>query len=127
MNSKPTSDPSSTEQIYVVSGGHLFHDLFTSFLPPILPTLIENLSLSLTSVGFITSIARIPSILNPFIGYFADKAGAKYFVILSPPHRPAAMVGRRIESDPLRLWPYQQYRFYLNDAMLPSPQMLPYD
>jgi len=84
MNSKPSSDPSSTEQIYVVAGGHLFHDLFTSFLPPILPTLIENLSLSLTSVGFITTIARIPSILNPFIGYFADKAGAKYFVILSP-------------------------------------------
>ncbi|MGB2956197.1 MAG: MFS transporter [Anaerolineales bacterium] len=84
MNSKSTSDNSPSEQVYVVAGGHLFHDLFTSFLPPILPTLIENLSLSLTSVGIITTFARIPSILNPFIGYFADKAGAKYLVILSP-------------------------------------------
>ncbi len=84
MNSKPISDTSPSEQIYVVAGGHFFHDLFTSFLAPLLPTLIDNFSLSLTSAGFITTFARIPSILNPFIGYLADKAGAKYFIILSP-------------------------------------------
>jgi len=84
MNSKSTSDATHSEQVYVIAGGHLFHDLFTSFLPPILPTLIKNLSLSLTSAGIITAFSRIPSVLNPFIGYFADKAGAKYFVILSP-------------------------------------------
>ena len=84
MNTKIKIDPDSKEQVYVVAGGHLFHDLYTSFLAPLLPTLIDNLSLSLTSAGFLSTFARIPSILNPFIGYLADKAGAKYFVILSP-------------------------------------------
>jgi len=84
MNSKIKVDPNSKEQIYVVAGGHLFHDLYTSFLAPLLPTLVDNLSLSLTSAGLLSAFARIPSIFNPFIGYLADKAGAKYFVILSP-------------------------------------------
>ena len=84
MNSKIKIDPNSKEQVYVVAGGHLFHDLYTSFLAPLLPTLVDNLSLSLTSAGLLTTFSRIPSILNPFIGYLADKAGAKYFVILSP-------------------------------------------
>ncbi len=84
MNSKIKIEPNSKEQVYVVAGGHLFHDLYTSFLAPLLPTLIDNLSLSLTSAGLLTTFSRIPSILNPFIGYLADKAGAKYFVILSP-------------------------------------------
>jgi len=84
MDTKIKVDPDSKEQVYVVAGGHLFHDLYTSFLAPLLPTLIDNFSLSLTSAGFLSTFARIPSILNPFIGYLADKAGAKYFVILSP-------------------------------------------
>lgn len=84
MNSKIKIDPNSKEQVYVVAGGHLFHDLYTSFLAPLLPTLVDNFSLSLTSAGLLTTFSRIPSILNPFIGYLADKAGAKYFVILSP-------------------------------------------
>ena len=84
MNSKIKIDPNSKEQVYVVAGGHLFHDLFNSFLAPLLPTLVDNFSLSLTSAGLLTTFSRIPSILNPFIGYLADKAGAKYFVILSP-------------------------------------------
>ena len=84
MDSKIVVDPNSKEQVYIIAGGHLFHDLYTSFLAPLLPTLIENLSLSLTSAGLLSTFARIPSILNPFIGYLADKSGAKYFVILSP-------------------------------------------
>lgn len=84
MKSKIKVESNSKEQVYVVAGGHLFHDLYTSFLAPLLPTLVDNFSLSLTSAGLLSTFARIPSILNPFIGYLADKAGAKYFVILSP-------------------------------------------
>ena len=80
----PANTKRTSKQILVVSGGHLFHDLFTSFLAPLLPTLIENLSLSLTSAGILTTFSRIPSILNPFIGYIADKVGARYFVIFAP-------------------------------------------
>jgi FSR family fosmidomycin resistance protein-like MFS transporter len=84
MENSPPKLKVTSKQIFVVSGGHLFHDLYTPFLAPLLPTLIENLSLSLTSVGILTTFSRIPSILNPFIGYIADKVGARYFVIFTP-------------------------------------------
>ena len=75
---------SSSKQLFTVASGHFFHDLYTSFLAPLLPQIIETFSLSLTSAGLLTTFARIPSILNPFVGYIADKAGAKYFVIFTP-------------------------------------------
>ena len=84
METEASSHTSSPEQIYTIAGGHLFHDLYTSFLAPLLPVLIDNLSLTLTSAGVLSTFARIPSVLNPFIGYLADKTGAKYFVIFSP-------------------------------------------
>jgi len=84
MDISPVKTKGTSKQILIVSGGHLFHDLYTSFLAPLLPTLIENFSLSLTSAGVLTTFSRIPSILNPFIGYLADKVGARYFVILAP-------------------------------------------
>ncbi len=84
MENPPKITSRTSKQILIVSGGHLFHDLYTSFLAPLLPTLIENMSLSLMSAGILTTFSRIPSILNPFIGYLADKIGARYFVIFAP-------------------------------------------
>lgn len=84
MNLKVQTSTRKTNQILVVSGGHFFHDLYTSFLAPLLPTLIENLSLSLTSAGVLSTFSRLPSVFNPLIGYLADKVGARYFVILAP-------------------------------------------
>ena len=84
MKNNPADEGSPPEQIYAITGGHLFHDVFTSFLPPLLPTIIENLSLTLTSVGILTTFTRLPSVINPFIGYLADRKGAKFFVIFSP-------------------------------------------
>lgn len=84
MENSPTKTKVTSKQILIVSGGHLFHDLYASFLAPLLPTLIENFSLSLMSAGILSTFSRIPSILNPFIGYLADKIGARYFVIFAP-------------------------------------------
>ena len=72
------------KQVYSIAGGHLFHDLYTSFLAPLLPTLMDSLSINLTVAGLLTSLSRLPSILNPLIGYLADKTGARYFVIFAP-------------------------------------------
>ena len=82
MKSKPTHF--STIKISTIAGGHLFHDLYTSFVAPLLPLLIDKLSLSLTSAGALTTLIRLPSILNPLLGYIADKTGALYFIILTP-------------------------------------------
>ena len=84
MSTSHKEQENTSRQIMSIAGGHLFHDLYASFLAPLLPTLMENLSLNLTSAGIITSVSRFPSVLNPIIGYLADRSGARYFVIFAP-------------------------------------------
>jgi len=60
------------------------HDIFSSFLAPLLPLLIEKLGMSLSVAAFLNILTRIPSLFNPFFGILAEKTGAKYFVILTP-------------------------------------------
>ena len=71
-------------KVYLISIAHFVHDSYTSFLSPILPLLIKNLSLSYTSASFLGVMLRIPSLLNPLIGTLADNMGVKYFIALSP-------------------------------------------
>ena len=72
------------KEIFSIAGGHLTHDFYTAFLAPLLPTLMQHLSINLAAAGILTSISRLPSIFNPLIGYLADKKGARYFVIFAP-------------------------------------------
>ena len=74
----------SKRQIFSIAGGHLIHDFYTGFLAPLLPSLMDYLSINLAAAGLLTSMSRLPSIFNPIIGYLADKKGARYFVILAP-------------------------------------------
>ena len=71
-------------KILVISTGHLCHDIYTSFLSPLLPILISKLELSYTSAGFISVILRLPSLFNPFIGAYVDRFNLKFIVIISP-------------------------------------------
>jgi FSR family fosmidomycin resistance protein-like MFS transporter len=64
--------------------GHFIHDVYSSAVAPLLPVLIEKLSLSLTAAGSLSAIMQLPAVLNPFIGYLADKVSVRYFVILAP-------------------------------------------
>jgi FSR family fosmidomycin resistance protein-like MFS transporter len=77
-------DEFHAEQVLTISGGHFLHDVYSSFLAPLLPLLIEKLSLTLTLAGSLTAFLQIPSILNPLIGHFADKYNLRYLVILAP-------------------------------------------
>ncbi len=63
---------------------HFLHDIYTSFLAPLLPLLINKLSISLTMAGFLSTIMQIPSLLNPYIGKLADRISVRLFVVLAP-------------------------------------------
>ena len=67
-----------------LSIAHLVHDIYSSFLAPVLPILIEKLSISYSLAGFLTVAQRIPSLLNPVIGLIADKISVRYFIIFAP-------------------------------------------
>ena len=71
-------------KIFVISVGHCCHDIYTSFLSPLLPLLISKLELTYTSAGFISVMLRLPSLFNPLIGAYVDRFNLKYIVIISP-------------------------------------------
>ena len=78
------SEEFRTSEVLTIAGGHLVNDTYTAFLPALLPVIIDKLSLSLTMAGSLTAIQQIPGVLNPFIGYLADRMSLRYFVILAP-------------------------------------------
>lgn len=73
-----------TGNVISIFGAHFIHDTYTAFVAPLLPLIMEKLSLSLTVVGTLTAVQQLPSIINPFIGFLADKIRMQYFVIFTP-------------------------------------------
>ncbi|MFC2097887.1 MFS transporter [Bacteroidota bacterium] len=67
-----------------ISTAHFFHDVYTSFLAPLLPLLFDKFGINFFLAGSLSVIQRIPSLLNPFVGIIAERLQMRYFVILSP-------------------------------------------
>ena len=51
-------------QVLAIAGGHFVHDTYSAFVAPLLPLIIERLSLSLMLAGSLTLYLQIPSLLN---------------------------------------------------------------
>ena len=81
---KTSEEEFQTEEVLTIAGGHFTHDIYTASVAPLLPVIIEKLSLSLTAAGSLTAILQFPALINPFIGYLADRVSLRYFIILAP-------------------------------------------
>ncbi len=77
-------DDFHTANVAVVGISHFLHDIYTSFLAPALPFIIEKLGISYGMAGILHVIQRIPSLFNPAIGIMADRMKMRYLVIFSP-------------------------------------------
>lgn len=84
-------DGFKSKQVTSLSVVHLIHDIYTSFLAPALPKLIEKLDMSYGLAGALAVIQRIPSLFNPVMGIIADRPSMKYLVITSPAITAVAM------------------------------------
>ncbi len=73
-----------TAKVLTLSSGHFTHDLYSAFLPPLLPLLVDNLSLSMTLAGLLTVVFRIPSLVNPFMGLYTDRFNLRPLFVLCP-------------------------------------------
>ncbi len=71
-------------QVASIAAGHFMHDVYSAFLAPLLPAIQSGMGLSYTLAGSLMIFTQIPSLLNPFIGYMADRVSVRYFVILAP-------------------------------------------
>lgn len=70
--------------VVAVSFSHFIHDVYSSFLAPLLPLLIEKLSMTLTQAGLLTTMMQLPAMFNPWIGVLADRISVRWFIILAP-------------------------------------------
>lgn len=67
-----------------VSGAHFAHDLYSSFLGPLIPAVQEKLGVSLFIASLMIPAQQMPSIIQPFVGAWADRTSKRWFVVLAP-------------------------------------------
>ncbi|MFY9942954.1 MAG: MFS transporter [Desulfobacterales bacterium] len=80
----PPAEAFQASRVLALSVCHFIHDVYSSFLAPLLPLLIAKHSLSLAQAGFLTTIMQLPALLNPTIGTLADRMSMRWFIILAP-------------------------------------------
>lgn len=84
MKEEQASEKFQSGNVILVAGSHMLHDIYSSFLAPLRPLLIEKFGVSLALASIWDLIMRIPWFLNPFIGLLAERTAARYFIILTP-------------------------------------------
>ncbi|PID29349.1 MAG: MFS transporter [Candidatus Cloacimonadota bacterium] len=78
------SEKFNFKKVLTISLGHMSHDIFSSFLAPLLPLLISKLGITLSLSAFLDIARKVPSLLNPLFGWMVEKTDMKYIVILTP-------------------------------------------
>lgn len=81
-----------TGQVLTLAGAHLIHDVFTAFVAPLLPLLIDRLHLTLLQAGLLMLMTQLPSMLNPLIGAAADRAGFTRALVIAAPAVSCALI-----------------------------------
>lgn len=79
------SDTFATGLVLLLASAHFIHDVFTAFLAPLLPLIIEKLDLSLFRASTLAVLTQVPSFFNPFLGSFVDRSQLhRLFVVIAP-------------------------------------------
>lgn len=70
--------------VFLLSFAHLTHDIYTSYLAPLLPLLIQKLGINVTEASLLDVIRRIPALFNPYLALIVSRKDVRIFTILSP-------------------------------------------
>ena len=73
-----------TKEVLTIASGHFVHDIFTAFVPPLLPHIRKKLAIDYAAIGGLLIFIQIPSLIQPFIGHAADKISLRYLIIFAP-------------------------------------------
>jgi FSR family fosmidomycin resistance protein-like MFS transporter len=80
-----TSGELQRSRLAMVTLGHFLNDCYGSFFAPILPLLIEKLSLSLTMASGLASIPSLTSsVFQPLYGMASDRIRGRFFILMGP-------------------------------------------
>lgn len=81
----PAAEPEFDQRgVLTVTGAHFSHDLYSSFLGPLIPAVQDKLGVSLFIASLMVPAQQLPSICQPFIGVWADRTSKRWFVVLAP-------------------------------------------
>ena len=73
-----------TRKQLTLASAHAVNDIYTAFIAPLIPILINRLSLLNVQAGFFLIFLQWPSLLQPVIGHFADHHNLKKYAIWAP-------------------------------------------
>lgn len=69
----------------LIALAHGVNDAYAAFLAPLLPRIMERLGLSITLAATLAmTLSLAASLLQPFMGYLADRHGRRAFVVFGP-------------------------------------------
>ncbi len=72
------------KKVFTVSSAHFLHDVYSSFLSPLLPLLIKKYGIDLSDASWLSLLQRIPSLFSAVLGTFAHKIPWRPIIILAP-------------------------------------------
>lgn len=84
MKEDKSKNKFQTGKVALLASSHMLHDIYSSFLAPLRPLLIEKFGITLALASLWDLIMRVPWFLNPFIGIIAERTAPRYFIIVTP-------------------------------------------
>ena len=82
--SEAAEDKFQTLKTLVVSSAHVMHDTYAGFIAPLLPYLIERLSLLKVEAGMFMFLYQGASVFQPLIGNLGDKTNLRKYALIMP-------------------------------------------
>ena len=73
-----------THKVVIVSSAHAVHDTYSGFIAPLLPFLIERLSLLKAEAGLFILVYQGVSVLQPVIGHIGDRINLRKYALVAP-------------------------------------------
>jgi len=77
-------DKFQTLKTLIVSSAHVVHDTYAGFFAPLLPYLIERMSLLKVEAGMFLLLYQGASVLQPVIGHLGDKTNLRKYALIMP-------------------------------------------
>ena len=82
--SEAAEDKFQSLKTMVVSSAHMVHDTYAGFIAPLLPYLIERLSLLKVEAGMFLFLYQGASVFQPIIGNLGDKTNLRKYALIMP-------------------------------------------
>jgi len=73
-----------TKKVSLIAFSHFVHDIYTAFLSPILPIIINRFSLSYSFAGFLILLHRIPALFSPLLSSHSKNLNPYLILIITP-------------------------------------------